>query len=125
MQAYTLEQIRKLLLKKDMTLSKLFQTYDRNKDDILEAKEFEKALEDMGVKLPSNIYQFLLTEIFDPQAQKQRRSARITKKILRKYVEGNGVIGSKMVQQKEKSAPISMPNDSELVRKGGPGKQIS
>ena len=81
-----------------MTLTKLFQTYDRNKDDILEAKEFEKALEDMGVKLPSNIYQFLLTDIFDPQAQKQRRSPRITKKILRKYVEGNGVIGSKVVQ---------------------------
>ena len=39
-----LEQIRLVLLKKDLGLNNLFKNYDKNKDDILEIKEFESAL---------------------------------------------------------------------------------
>ena len=100
--ALVIEQIRKTLIKKDMNLNKLFQNYDRNKDDILDVKEFEKAMEDMGLIIPTNLSLFLLSEVFDPLASKQRRSAKITKKILRKYVECFGTIGSKLVKVKEK-----------------------
>lgn len=100
--ALVIEQIRKTLLKKDMTLNKVFQNYDRNNDDILDVKEFEKAMEDIGLMIPSNLAQFLYTEVFDPLATKQRRSAKITKKILRKYVECYGTMGSKLVKIKEK-----------------------
>lgn len=98
-----MEKIRLILLKKDMSLTKLFQTYDRNKDDILDTKEFEKALSDCGCPITPNLSQFLCLDVFDPAATKQRRSAKITKKVLRKYIECFGTMGSKMVRVKDKA----------------------
>lgn len=100
-----------------MNLNKLYQTYDRNKDDIMDTKEFEKAMEDMGLMIPTNAAQFLYAEVFDPQAAKLRRSVKITKKVLRKYVECYGTMGSKLVKVKDKSQDIQFPSDSDLVRR--------
>lgn len=46
--------------------------------------------------------QFLYTEVLDPQATKQKRTPKVTKKALRKYIECFGAMGSKMVRVKDK-----------------------
>ena len=112
-----LEQIRLVLLKKDLGLNNLFKNYDKNKDDILEIKEFESALQACGLTIPSNLLKFLYTDVFDPLATKQRRTAKITKKVLRKYIDCFGSMGSKMVKSKESVIQSSYPDDSDLVKR--------
>jgi hypothetical protein len=107
-----------------VNLNKLYQNYDKNRDDIMDAKEFEKAMEDLGLLIPTNVAQFLYGEVFDPMATKLRRSVKITKKVLRKYVECYGNMGSKLVKVKDKQQDIQFPSDSELAKKSV-GREIS
>ena len=83
-------------------MNKMYQTYDRNRDDVLDQKEFEKAMSDYGLNIQPNLALFLYHEVFDPSASRQRRSVKISKKVLRKFVECYGVMGSKMVRVKDR-----------------------
>jgi len=96
-----LEKMRLSLLKNDLNLNQLFTKYDRNRDDVLDAKEFEKALGDCGLEISPNLSVFLNAEVFDPLAAKQRRNAKISKKVLRKYLECHGAMGSRQVKVRD------------------------
>lgn len=82
----------------------------------MDTKEFERGLGEYGLHIPPNLLLFLYHEVLDPKAATQRRSPRIAKAVLRKYVECFGAMGSKMVRVRDRPQEQAVAiGDRELV----------